>query len=85
MIAFMEAFLGEDLSGEMPEELGEFLMSVRYWIGQDDLLTRKAVIEAVMEIEGEPFNMLINMAFSDYNQPVKIPNPSSTETTTNGF
>lgn len=79
VFAFMTSFMGQEFEDTDLEELDEFLMTVRYWIGQDDLLTRKAVIDMALQIEGEPFNMLINMALSNYNEPVKIPNPGEAD------
>ena len=74
---FMDTFMGEELSDLPAEDIGEFDMSVRYWLGQDDLLTRKAVIELDMEVEDESLYILMNMSLSDYGKPVKIPDPES--------
>jgi hypothetical protein len=79
MVAFLGSVLGEDFADEMPEDLDEFFMSVRFWIGQDDLLTRKVVVEMSMQVDGEVFDMGMNFTYSKYNEPVEIPDPREVE------
>ena len=45
------------------------------WIGQDDMLVRKATIQMGFEIEGEALTVTTQAAYGDYNEPVDIPDP----------
>jgi hypothetical protein len=79
-------YLGTLLGGAEDEAVAELIRSGeaegRMWIGQEDFLFRKLIIEMTLTVEEETLTVVSRAAYSGFNEPVEIPDPAAESETT---
>lgn len=75
--AYVSTILGEEMAALFTASAEENSGRGRIWIGQDDLLVRKALVEMSFLIEGEEISITTQAASFGFNEPVEIPDPTA--------
>lgn len=79
LVVDMEGLLG--LLGGLPIESETSVnvdpVSIHYWVGKEDYLTRKLSMEMNFQLNESAFAMTMQMSLKDFNQPVEIPDPTA--------
>jgi hypothetical protein len=75
--AYFESILGEAAAEQFLASASNGMGSGTMWIGQEDKLTRKAVIEMSFEIEGQELVVSTQAVYMGFNEPVEIPDPTA--------
>ena len=73
---YVASILGEELADLFTSGAGENSGSGRTWIGQEDRLARKALIEMSFVIEGQTVFITTQVSSFGFNEPVEIPAPT---------
>ena len=74
---YFASILGEEMAALFTAGAGENSGHGRSWIGQNDMLVRKAFIEMIIVIEGEEMTVTTQVASFGFNEPVTIPDPEA--------
>ena len=75
--AYFASILGEEMAELFASGATENSGNGRSWIGQEDMLVRKAFIEMFILIEGEEMHVTTQVASFGFNEPVEIPDPTA--------
>lgn len=74
--AYFASLLSEDIADLFLESAEDLSGGGTMWIGKDDLLPRKALINMNIGIEDESLTTMTQAAYGNFNEPVDIPNPA---------
>jgi hypothetical protein len=75
--AYFSSVLGEEAAEQFLASAGDSSGSGTMWIGQEDNLTRKALVEMMIEVEGQEMVMTTQVTYTAFNEPVEIPDPTA--------
>jgi hypothetical protein len=75
--AYFQSILGEAAAEQFLASASDGMGSGTMWIGQEDKLTRKALIEMSFTVEGQQLVVSTQAVYTDFNQPVEIPDPTA--------
>lgn len=74
---YFQALLGEEAGRAFLDMATSSEADGRLWIGQEDFLLRRANVEMRFTIEGETVSALSQAAYTGFDEPVDIPDPTA--------
>lgn len=73
--AYFASLLGEDMADIFAQSATEMTGNGRIWIGQEDHLIYRMMVEMTFLIEGETLTAINRAAYHGFNAPVEFPQP----------
>ncbi|MCB8968938.1 MAG: LppX_LprAFG lipoprotein [Ardenticatenaceae bacterium] len=75
--AMLEIMLNEEMAAQFADMVEDGTLTTTLWIGQEDNLTRKQLVNMSFTVEGMELTMSMQAANTGFNEPVDIPDPTA--------